>query len=318
MKFLDKLFHNKIIDNRFDKIVFFNKFSLKMTHKRRSSFVGLTFISLWIVGYLIFALYPMAYSFYLSLFKVRLDGADILLQFEGFNNFAAAFLYDPYFVEILVEYVLEMLLNVPITIVFALVIAMLLNQDIKGKGIWRTIFFLPVIITSGPVIRELMNQGATTLPNIEQYGIIDLVLSNLNEALATPIQTLFDTILLILWFTGIQILIFLAGLQKIDREIYEASMIDGAGPWESFWKITLPQVMPLISVVIIYTTVSMSVFSLNEVIIYIQNVMLGESTVGTLTTGYGYSAALAWIYFVAMVLIILLFVGALNIRRKKS
>lgn len=318
MKIFRKLFHNKIIDSHFDHIIFFNKFKYKVTHKRRSGFVGLSFISLWIVGYLIFALYPMAYSFYLSLFKVRLDGADILLQFEGVNNFIAAFLYDPYFVEILVEYILEMLLNVPITIVFALIIAMLLNQDIKGKGIWRTIFFLPVIITSGPVIRELMNQGATTLPSIEQYGIIDLVLNNLNEALANPIQTLFDTILLILWFTGIQILIFLAGLQKIDREIYEASMIDGAGPWESFWKITLPQVMPLISVVIIYTTVSMSIFSLNEVIIYIQNVMLGESTVGTLTTGYGYSAALAWIYFLVMVLIILIFVGALNIRRKKS
>jgi len=318
MKFLNKLFHNRIIDRHFDHIVFFNRFTYKITHKRRSSFIGLSFISLWIVGYLIFALYPMAYSFYLSLFKVRLDGANILLQFEGFNNYVAAFLYDPYFVEILVEYILEMILNVPITIVFALVIAMLLNQDIKGKGVWRTIFFLPVIITSGPVIRELMNQGATTLPSIENYSIIDLVLNNLNAALASPIQTLFDTILLILWFTGIQILIFLAGLQKIDKEIYEASMIDGAGPWESFWKITLPQVMPLITVVIIYTTVSMSVFSLNEVIIYIQNVMLGESTLGTLTTGYGYSAALAWIYFVVMVLIILLFVGALNVRRKKS
>jgi ABC-type sugar transport system permease subunit len=318
MKFLNKLFHNRIIDRHFDHIVFFNRFTYKITHKRRSSIIGLSFISLWIVGYLIFALYPMAYSFYLSLFKVRLDGANILLQFEGFNNYVAAFLYDPYFVEILVEYILEMILNVPITIVFALVIAMLLNQDIKGKGVWRTIFFLPVIITSGPVIRELMNQGATTLPSIENYSIIDLVLNNLNAALASPIQTLFDTILLILWFTGIQILIFLAGLQKIDKEIYEASMIDGAGPWESFWKITLPQVMPLITVVIIYTTVSMSVFSLNEVIIYIQNVMLGESTLGTLTTGYGYSAALAWIYFVVMVLIILLFVGALNVRRKKS
>jgi ABC-type sugar transport system permease subunit len=161
-----------------------------------------------------------------------------------------------------------------------------------------------------------MNQGATTLPSIESYGIIDLIITNLNQAIADPLQALFDTILLVLWFTGIQILIFLAGLQKIDKEIYEASMIDGAGPWESFWKITLPQIMPLITVIVIYTTVSMSVFSLNEVIIYIQNVMLGESTVGTLTTGYGYSAALAWIYFTVMVLIILLFVGLLSIRRR--
>ena len=161
-----------------------------------------------------------------------------------------------------------------------------------------------------------MVQGATTLPSIQEYEIIDLILENLNDALANPIQALFDTILLVLWFTGIQILIFLAGLQKIDRSIYEASMIDGAGPWESFWKITLPSIMPLVSVVIIYTVVSMSVFGLNEVIIYIRNVMLGESTVGTLTTGYGYSAALAWIYFLVMVLLILLFVGAVNIRRR--
>ncbi len=316
MKLKAKLLHNKVIDFHHDHVIVFGKFRIQITSKRRSSFIGLSFISLWIVGYLIFALYPIVYSFYLSLFKVRLDGGAIDLTFEGFNNFAAAFLYDPYFVEILVEYVLEMLLNVPITIVFALIIAMLINQPIKGKGIFRTIFFLPVIITTGPVIRELMNQGATTLPSIDEYGIIDLIITNLNSAIADPLQALFDTILLVLWFTGIQILIFLAGLQKIDKEIYEASMIDGAGPWESFWKITLPQIMPLITVIVIYTTVSMSVFSLNEVIIYIQNVMLGESTVGTLTTGYGYSAALAWIYFIVMVLIILLFIGLLSIRRK--
>lgn len=316
MKLKEKLFHNWILNLRHDHLMVFNRWRIHITHKRRSSAIGYSFISLWIVGYLIFALYPIVYSFYLSLFKVRLDGGAINLTFEGFNNFAAAFLYDPYFVEILIEYVLEMLLNVPITIVFALIIAMLINQPIKGKAVFRTIFFLPVIITTGPVIQELMNQGATTLPSIEQYGVIDLIINNLNNAIADPLQALFDTILLVLWFTGIQILIFLAGLQKIDKEIYEASMIDGAGPWESFWKITLPQIMPLITVIIIYTTVSMSIFSLNEVIIYIQNVMLGESTVGTLTTGYGYSAALAWIYFTVMVLIILLFVGLTSIKRK--
>lgn len=290
----------------------------KITNKRRQSLNGFSFILIWIVGYSIFSLYPIFYSLYLSLFKVRLDGANIQMTFEGINNFKAAFLYDPYFVEILVSYLLEMAINVPITIVFALIIALLINQDIKGKGIWRTIFFLPVIIISGPVIQELMNQGATTLPSIREYDLIRLVLNNVSPAIATPIQSLFDTILLVLWFAGIQILIFLAGLQKIDKEIYEASMVDGAGPWASFWKITLPSIMPLITVSIIYTVVSMSVFSLNEVIIYIRNVMLGESTIGTLTTGYGYSAALAWIYFIVMVLIILIFVGLTSIRKRSK
>ena len=310
------LSHNAVFTADHEYWTFFKRLKIRVTNKRRQALIGVSFIFIWIVGYLIFALYPMVYSLYLSFFKVRLAGADINMTFEGFNNYKAAFLYDPYFVEILIEYVVEMILNVPITIVFALIIAMLINQDIKGKGAWRTVFFLPVIITTGPVINELMVQGATTLPSIQEYEIIDLILDNLNDALASPIQTLFDTILLVLWFTGIQILIFLAGLQKIDRSIYEASMIDGAGPWESFWKITLPSIMPLVSVVIIYTVVSMSVFGLNEVIIYIRNVMLGESTVGTLTTGYGYSAALAWIYFLVMVLLILLFVGAVNIRRR--
>ena len=93
-------------------------------------------------------------------------------------------------------------------------------------------------------------------------------------------------------------------------------MIDGASPWESFWKITLPSIMPLILVTIVYTVVSMSVFSLNEVIIYIRNIMLSEST-PAITTGYGYSATLAWIYFLAMSLMIGIFVGALSIRKKR-
>jgi ABC-type sugar transport system permease subunit len=297
-------------------ITLFKAIKIKITNKRREMTVGYIFISLWIVGYIIFALYPVFYSLYLSFFKVRLAGADIRLDFVGFGNYQAAFLQDPYFVEILINYVLRLVLNVPVTIVFALVIAMLINQDIKGKGAWRTVFFLPVIISSGPVIAELMNQGATTLPTIEDYSFIELIINNVGAFLASPIQALFDQILLVLWFAGIQILILLAGLQKIDKEVYEAAQIDGASPWEAFWKITLPSIMPLISVTLIYTVVSMSVFSLNEVIIYIRNVMLGEST-PALTTGYGYSATLAWIYFVAMSLIIILFIGLITIRRKK-
>ncbi|MBN2540447.1 MAG: sugar ABC transporter permease [Bacilli bacterium] len=289
---------------------------MRLTHKSRNALIGYSFIFIWIVGYLIFSLYPVFYSLYLSFFKVRLDGANIQMTFEAFNNFKAAFVYDPYFVEILIQYVMNMIINVPVVIVFALIIAMLINQDIKGKGFWRTVFFLPVIISSGPIIGELIDQGATTLPSISDYGLVNLILDNIGEFLATPVQNLLETILLVLWFSGIQILILLAGLQKIDRAIYEASMIDGASPWESFWKITLPSIMPLISVSVIYTVVSMSVFPLNDVIIYIKNIMLGESTIGTLTTGYGYSAALAWIYFIVMVIIIGVFIGLLNIKRR--
>jgi ABC-type sugar transport system permease subunit len=310
------LTHNKVVYVDHAQVKWFDKYTRPINNKTREMTIGYMFIFIWIVGYLIFALYPVFNSLYLSFFKVRLAGAGINLDFVGIGNYRAAFLQDPYFVEILINYALRLLLNVPITIVFALIIAMLINQDVKGKGAWRTVFFLPVIITSGPVIAELMAQGATTLPTIEDYQFVDTIIDNIGDFLANPIQALFDEILLVLWFAGIQILILLAGLQKIDKGIYEAAMIDGASPWEAFWKITLPSIMPLITVSIIYTVVNMSVFSLNEVIVYIRNVMLGEST-PALTTGYGYSATLSWIYFLAMALIILLFVGLITIRRKK-
>jgi ABC-type sugar transport system permease subunit len=315
-KFFHILTHNPVLNVTHSYVILFKRVKFKITNKRRSAFLGYSFILIWLIGYAIFSLYPVFYSLYLSFFKVRPDGQDLNLQWEAFNNYKAAFLNDPFFVEIMIQYVLELVLNVPVVIVFSIVIAMLINQPIKGKGIWRTIFFLPVIITSGPVISELTAQGATTLPNIDDYGMITLILSNVGEFIANPVQSLFDTILLVLWFAGIQILLMLAGLQRIGRSVYEASWIDGAGPWESFWKITLPSLMPLISVSIIYTVVSMSVFPTNEIILYIRNVMLGESTVGTLTTGYGYSAALAWIYFVIMSVIILVFVGLINVRRR--
>lgn len=315
-QFFNRLVHNKILRMSFTHITFFNKLKIKITNQRRQTSLGYLFILLWIFGFVIFAAYPVFYSLYLTLFKVRLDAGSLQLAWVGFGNFQAAFLQDPYFIEILLNYVLRMILNLPVTLVFALVIAMLINQNVKGKGVWRTVFFLPVIISSGPVISELMNQGATTLPSIQEYGFIRFIVDNVGSFLANPIEALFSQILLVLWFAGIQILILLAGLQKIDKEIYEASMIDGASPWESFWKITLPSIMPLILVTVVYTVVSMSVFSLNEVIIYIRNIMLSEST-PAITTGYGYSATLAWIYFLAMSLMIGIFVGALSIRRKR-
>ncbi len=313
-KVMHRLTHNPIIRSTHTDILFFGKLRIAITNRRRESVVGIMFIMLWIVGYLVFALYPVFNTLYLSFHNVFFDvGGALRLEFVGIGNYQAAFLQDPYFVEILLSYTLELILNVPVTIVFALIIAMLINQNVALRGLWRTVFFLPVIIASGPVIAELMNQGATTLPSISDYTFIDLVINNIGTFLANPLQALFEQILLVLWFAGIQILILLAGLQKIDKSIYEAAQIDGASPWETFWKITLPSLMPLIVVSIIYTVVSMSVFSLNNVVIYIRDRMLGQAT-ADLTTGYGYSATLAWVYFLVMAIIIGIFVGIVSLK----
>lgn len=316
-----KATHNKLIYSTYTYIRFFNKFEIKKTNKRRNATIGFAFILIWIIGYLIFSLYPVFNSLYLSFFKVKMDGSGLQKTFLWFDNYRAAFLSDTDFSTLLINYAKSMAINVPVTIVFALIIAMLINQDIKGKGVWRTIFFIPVVISSGPVIELLMEQGATTLPSIEQYGFIDTIINNVGEFLANPIQQLFDQILFVLWFAGIQILILLAGLQKIDRSIYEAAMIDGASPWEAFWKITLPSIKPLITISIIYTVVSMSVFSIEDSIAsYLYDKMFNDNSgsIGGITNGYGYAASLAWIFFIAMTLIILIFIGTLNIRGRKA
>lgn len=137
---LHRLTHNKVLHVGLSHIRFFDRFDLQVTNKRRESSLGYLFILLWIVGFSVFAFYPVFYSLYLSLFKVRFDGSDLSLIFVGIQNYQASVLQDPYFIEILISYVFRLLLNLPVTIVFALIIAMLINQNIKGKGIWRTIF----------------------------------------------------------------------------------------------------------------------------------------------------------------------------------
>ena len=116
--------------------------------------------------------------------------------------------------------------------------------------------------------------------------------------MANPIALLFDEMIIVLWFSGVQIVLFLAGLQKISTEIYEAAQIDGASPWESFWKITLPSLKSIILVSAVYTIVMLATFSNNSIIGHIQKVMFDT------TKGYGYSSALAWVYFVVIALLL--------------
>jgi ABC-type sugar transport system permease subunit len=285
------------------------KRKLMITNRTRVALTGYGFISSWIIGFFIFTLWPMLYSLYLSFNKVKITPTAVKTEFVNFENYKYAFVSDPMFLEKLVLYFKDIILNVPIIIVFSLIIAILINQKIKVKGIFRTIFFLPVIITSGPVINELMSQGATTIPSIEQYGVFSLIEGNFAPIFAEPITYLFAQIIMVLWFSGVQILIFLAGLQKIDTSIYEAARIDGASVWEVFWKVTLPSLKPLILVNVIYTIVAISTFALNEIIVLIKLNMFNTMT------GFGYATAIAWLYFI--IIFILLGVASLivNLRR---
>jgi oligogalacturonide transport system permease protein len=274
--------------------------------------VGLLFVSPWILGFLVFTAFPLLYSFYLSFQKVKITTSGVKTEFTKFTNYNYAFTIDATFLDIVTQYLRQIIISVPIIIVFSLIIALLLNQKIKFRGMFRTIFFLPVIIASGPVIKELMDQGVTTIPSIENYAIFQALNDNPDGFINSILLYLIKNLIVILWFSGVQILIFLAGLQKNDRQVYEAAQIDGASNWESFWKITLPSLFPMIIVNTIYTIVTYSIFSLNPIIVHIQDNMFN------INTGFGYASALSWIYFLIIAILLALTVGAMTLRGKKK
>ena len=182
----------------------------------------------------------------------------------------------------------------PIVLIFAMIIALFLNLDFRLKGLFRVIFFLPIVITSGPVIKELTAQGAASAPGIADNPAVIEFLAELPRALRIPVEHLLTTFVLILWFSGVQIMIYLASLQKVDKTVYEAAAIDGASGWETFWKIILPALSTATVINAVYTIVTLSHFSENKVARYIYDQTYD------LQGGIGYASAMSFIYFGVM------------------
>ena len=284
-------------------------------NEKRHAVAGYLFILPWLAGFLALKAWPFFYSLSLSFMNVKITTTGIRTIPAGIENYTAAFLSDVQFTSELLVAVRNLALSTPVILVFSLLIALLINYPSRLKGVFRTVFFLPVIITSGPVIKELVTQGAATVPSMEKYGFYNIIKANLAPAWAEPITYLFTQIIVILWFSGVQILIFLAGLQKINTSMYEAARIDGASAWEIFWKVTLPELRPLIVVNAVYTIVTLATFAQNDVMLTIQDAMF---RVGQ---GFGYAAALAWIHFVVIAAalgVAVLVIGTGRTRRRRD
>ena len=284
----------------------------EMTHGTREALYGYSFVMIWVIGFALFTLVPLFQTFYYSLNKVTVTAEGIDLVFVKWENYTRALFTDPTFVESLIEYLIETVVSVPIIIIFSLIIAMFLNLKFKFKGFFRTIFFLPVVITSGPVIQELTAQGATSVPEIANSAVVANFLAELPNSLRNPVQYLLTSFILILWFSGVQILIYLSSLQKIDKSIYEAASIDGASAWESFWKITLPSLSTTTLIIAVYTIITLSHFSENRIIKYIY----GQTY--AVQGGIGYASAMSFLYFSVLVLLLAVVALVLSSRSKKK
>lgn len=282
-----------------------------MNHKKRQLLYGYGFIGIWLIGFIALTLIPLIRSLIFAFSDVSITGNEGIVTYSvGFDNFTNILTTDVTFIDQLLRFLSEMILYVPVILILSMMIAIMLNQNIKFRGLFRGVFFLPVIIVSGPVINELLNQGAGTVPLIEQYGMLSAIDEILPAFLANPLQTLLSEMIMVLWFSGVQIVLFLAGLQKMSSEVYEAAQIDGASPWETFWKITLPSLRNIMVVAAVYTVVMLSTFSNNDILTLIRQMMFSSQG------GYGYASAMSWIYFIIISILLIVVVWIIAPKEK--
>lgn len=279
--------------------------------KKREARMGYMFTFPFIIGVIAFFLYPLIMSVIYTFYNAYYDASGAkVMDFEGFYYYSRVFEKETTLLVDLGTMATKLLMAVPLIVVFALLMAMLLNMKIKGKGIFRTIFFLPVIIVSGPVMTQIT--GETSSIQAVDFTLVQQILTSaLPMWLASGVSFIFENILLMLWYSGVQILIFIAAIQKIDTSLYEAAKIDGGSGWECFWKITLPTIKPMLLLNALYTVVFLSQDTLiSPVIDRIATVMASNNE------GYGYVSTLTLMYSI----VIIIFVGivALAFKPKKD
>lgn len=274
----------------------------------RDAVAGYLFISPFIIGFVAFMAYPLIQSLIMSFHEVTVEPGGFAMEFRGIYYYKYAFTVDPEFNQLLVSELKDMAIDVPVTLIFSFFIALLLNQKFKGRGFVRAIFFLPVILSSGvmvgleynnsllsgmeEVIKESSNASAITA-TLEEILTAGSVGNEFLDFVFDAVDHVYDIAIA----SGIQIIIFLSGLQTISNSMYEAAKIEGATAWESFWKITLPMISSMILVNLIYTIIDCFLSTDSELMTKIQDTMVKQMD-------YGFSSAMAWIYFVCVITII--------------
>jgi ABC-type sugar transport system permease subunit len=265
--------------------------------KTKDALLGGAFMLPWLIGLLVFTMFPLIYSIWLSLCQVEFSAEGIVTSFVGTRWYEEALTADAKFIKDMASTLQSIIFSTPMILVFSIILALLLNRPLRGRAFFRALYFFPVIIISGPVMSKLMSNAAFTIISPDQF-VVYQVLQNLPDLISVPLCYIFDNIVVILWYSGVQTLIILAGLQKIGDPIYEAASIDGASAWQKFWKITLPHLRPMILVSAAYTVVDLAGKTTTAMHALIEKNMMN------INKPYSYSAALSWLYTLAVLLIL--------------
>ncbi len=291
----------------------------RLTLMGRNALAGYTFILPFLIGFIGIFL-PMIFKsiqFSFSNMTVGDNGYELTKAANGgLEHYIRALTIDPDFNQMLLNAIVDMCTTVPLVLIFSFFMANILNQKFHGRAAARSILFFPVILTSGVIlglensdllISTLNPTGETAADLATMHNVASLLLNytDLPESvvlfLANAVNGVYDIIIA----SGVQILIFLSGLQSISPSLYESASMEGATAWETFWKITFPMISPLILVNSIYTIIDSFISETNEIMTEIEDTIFTE-------VKYGLGSAMAWIYFICIVVILLVVGGIIS------
>lgn len=278
----------------------------KLSYERKKQFMGWVFVLPWLIGLVYFFLIPAGYSIMNSFCRLEFAPGKMSFTFVGLEYYKQALFSNQYTIPTLVQSVVDLFYQVPLVIVFSMFVAIILNQKFTGRIFLRGIFFLPLITASGIVLSvmkgdvfaQTMISGEADSALFKVTSIQDLLLSSgLPAEIVQYIFEFINNIFDLVWKSGIQILLFLSGLQTISGSLYEAAEVEGATAWEIFWKITLPMLSPIILLNFIYSIIdSFTDSASNTVMMNINNLSKALQ--------FGESAALSWVYFLMVGVVI--------------
>ena len=287
---------------------------------KKKARAGWVFVLPFVIGFVLVYLPIIWNSIYMSFHSLNIvTGGGYTLEFVGLENYSDALFEDPLFVQTLVEGMKELLFDVPAILIFSLFMAVLLNQKMAGRAVFRAIFFIPVILSTGIMesiegqnILGTMMEGSDSIDGSDKSTASEIVSvmdierlfysMKIGKELVEYVVKMINEIYDIVNRSGVQMLIFLAGLQSISPAIYEACRIDGCTAWETFWKITFPMISPMILVNGIYTIIDSFTTDSNTVMKYINSVYQGSD-------GQVLSSAMAWMYFIIVMLMLAVAAG---------
>lgn len=293
---------------------------MKMTLTKRRAVTGYLFISPFIIGFFAFYIVAIGMAAIYSFNDLHIVPGGYELEFIGWTNYINAMTKHTWYVRQLVESFRDMAMNVPLILMFSFFCACLLNQKFRGRAAARLIFFLPVIMAAGIIVKidnvDMVN--STVLHNASQEGtmsgqlasafdITELLLSTgLPTKVVSTLSSIMNQIYDIITDSGVQILVFLAALQSISPSLFEVAQIEGATAWESFWKITFPMLSPYILTCTVYSIVDFFGSYDNGVLEVI------SYTAETGNMELTYAMAMAMIYFVLSAIVVAIVVFALS------